>query len=59
MRRRSRPQPAALQDGNTPIHDYKYVSSQPVEVDGQEYRYELESRPNAPVHELPAQLPGR
>ncbi|KAE8335218.1 hypothetical protein BDV24DRAFT_171526 [Aspergillus arachidicola] len=59
MRRRSRPQSVPIQDGNTPIHDYKYVSSQPVEVDGQEYRYELESRPDAPVHELPAQLPGR
>ncbi|KAE8162700.1 hypothetical protein BDV40DRAFT_312250 [Aspergillus tamarii] len=59
MRRRSRPQPAPIQDGNTPIHDYKYIPNQPVEVDGQGYRYELESRPNAPVHELPAQLPDR
>ncbi|KNG88406.1 hypothetical protein ANOM_004316 [Aspergillus nomiae NRRL 13137] len=59
MRRRSRPQPAPMQGGNAPIHDYKYISNQPVEVDGQGYRYELESRHDAPAHELPAQLPGR
>ncbi|KAB8253901.1 hypothetical protein BDV32DRAFT_155736 [Aspergillus pseudonomiae] len=50
MRRRSRPQPAPMQGGNAPIHDYKYISNQPVEVDGQGYRYELESRHDAPAH---------
>ncbi|KAE8380020.1 hypothetical protein BDV26DRAFT_279824 [Aspergillus bertholletiae] len=59
LRRRSRPQPMPIQDENMPIHDYKYMTNPPVEVDGREYRHELDSQSVGQVHELPTQHPDR
>ncbi|KAE8352786.1 hypothetical protein BDV28DRAFT_148685 [Aspergillus coremiiformis] len=58
-RRRSRPQLVPMHEADVPITDSRYMLHLPAEMDGRGHLHELESHPQQPVNELPAQFPGR